>query len=115
MPKYKNDNGETYYAYNIPEEKKKLITKQFADEFVLRLKDLYSGVDNPENQTPSDWFKDTGAYLTFTSIWNEALEKTAENFGCSALYEYFENLEWYDSDLFVCELYDIVCERSTKE
>ena len=87
------DHIERLKKLPIPEEKKKLITKEFAEEFVLRLKDLYSGVDNHDNQTPSDWFKDTGAYLTFTSIWNEALEKTAENFGCSALYEYYNKLE----------------------
>ena len=112
MPKYKNDNGETYYAYNIPEEKKKLITKEFADEFIRQLILVFS---TPDSQSQADWFKESGAHITGTRGWGIALNKTAESLGCPELYEYYNQLEWYNSDEFDDKLYDLVCERSTKD
>ena len=92
--------------YAIPEKKKKLITKEFADEFIRQLILVFGG---DGSQSLADWFKESGAHITGTRGWGTALKKTAETLGCPELYEYYNQLEWYDSDEFDGKLYDIVC------
>ena len=70
---------------------------------------------NPDSQSQAEWFKESGGHITGTRGWGTALKKTAETLGCPELYEYYNQLEWYNSDEFDGKLYDIVCERSTKD
>lgn len=96
--------------YAIPEEKKKLITKEFADEFVRQMILVFGGDDS---QTQADWFKQSGVHITGTGGWGTALKTTAEALNCPELYDYYDSMEWYDSDIFDGELYDIICGYET--
>ena len=111
MPIVEDENGRLYYDYDMPDDIKRFITKEFADEFI---KQFALEFKMSKNRNWVKFFRKESQYYCATHGSYIALKKTSEILGCSELLEYYETLEWYDSDMFNCELYDIVCRYQTE-
>ena len=100
----KNEGENVYIGYKIPENIKELITDEFLKEFRNRLFRIcgYSLED----------FAETGISMcTSTSGWYVAFWKACKLTNNSQLLNYYNTLDWYDSDLFDDELAHMLIEK----
>lgn len=95
----------TRKEYHIPNDIKAHITEEFGREFLNQLSCVYSNYDY---ESEAEWFDDMCMYCEGTGGWYTALEKTAEIMRCRELIEYYNNLEWYDSDQFDGRMHTII-------
>lgn len=96
------DNGSI--EYSIPKNIKKLITKEFCIQFVKELHCI-SGL------SLEDFDYDSVGYWEGTGGWMEAFANACRKTKNDELLKYYYTLEWFDSDLFDCELTNILIEH----
>lgn len=104
MPIVGSDDG-VRVEYSIPENIKEMITDDFLREFrnqLFRINGCYH----------LGTFADEGIPLnTSTSGWYAAFGKACLIMGKTDLFDYWNSLEWYDSDIFDGELADMLVDR----
>lgn len=90
--------------YTIPDEIKNKITMEFLIEFRNQLFRIcgYSLSDFAENSAPAN---------TSTSGWHAAFGVACLNTHNDWLLDYWNSLEWYDSDIFDSELTDMLVKK----
>lgn len=93
---------DSFFDYKIPED----ILAKFPDEFWKAFAEELSTIFKcnifaayPENN--GDRVLD---YIPGTIGWVHAFKKSCEHFGLNGIFEYYDKLEWYDSDLFDVEI-----------
>ena len=97
--------NDVYLEYNIPEDIKKLITKEFLIEFrkQLFIINKYSLRD----------FVDEGVCInTSTSGWYTSFYNACVNTNLNKLVEYQKTLDWYDSDIFDSEITNMLADNN---
>lgn len=98
MPIIKNENGTVSIKYHIPAEWTVRINSNFVDIFCKEL----SEINWSEDSFPRD-----NIMVESTMGWGEALKCTCLKTDNEDLWEYYRQLEYYDSDLFDGELTDL--------
>ena len=87
--------------YKIPEDKKKLITDEFLREFRNQLFRIYSHMS-------LDSFAESGVTISTTYGWTAAFGKACLLTNNEKILNYWRSLNWYDSDHFNGEIYDML-------
>ena len=88
----------------VPKEIKTLITKEFAETFVEEISERF--MDPIDEDLFTRIKEDAGA-----GGWYKALYKAIESHGGEIIRTYLEKLDWYDSDLFVADLGELIVEK----
>ena len=100
-----NENGDVHVEYHIPEDIKAMISDDFLKELrnqLFRIHEYYS----------LETFADQGIPInTSTAGWYAAFGKACLLKNKSELLDYWENLEWYDSDIFDGIVADMLVEK----
>lgn len=105
MPLVRKEDGDVRPEYEIPEDIKKLITDEFLKEFRAQLFRI-------NNEYSLDTFAEYGIPLnTSTSGWAAAFFNICRKTNNMELFDYWNSLEWYDSDIFDDELADMLIEN----
>ncbi|HGD0580608.1 TPA: hypothetical protein ACH354_002271 [Clostridium perfringens] len=91
--------------FGLPNRKKKLLTKEFLTDFRDEIIRLDREGRKKYNEEERDYSKED--YMTFygqiesTMLFYEALKNACKKHNLTkAIYEYAQNMEWYDSDYF---------------
>lgn len=104
---------DSIFDYKIPED----ILAKFPDNFwkVLARElntifecDIFASY--PENN--GDRVLD---YITGTIGWVHAFKRTCKDFGLIDIWEYYDKLEWYDSDVFDVEICSLLEKKYVKK
>ncbi len=94
-----------FFKYKIPEKIKSQLTLEFQKDFVENLKSLM----NVELTIESF------LYAEGTCGWSDSLSKALQKNNLNGILKYYQNLEWYDSDLFDTQLSDLLVENKLIE
>lgn len=94
--------------YKIPEEILAKIPDNFWEVFA---RELYNVFGNDIFNKYEDIDARQIDFLTSTTGWAKAFMKTCKQFGLIDILEYYANLEWYDSDQFDDDIYEILEEK----
>lgn len=89
--------------YTIPNEIKEKMSYDFLKEFRNQLIDIF----NLSLETYADSFYG----IESTAGWANALKAACHSTGKDDIWNYWNELEWYDSDIFDGELVDILIEN----
>lgn len=100
--------------YKIPQNIKSKLTKEVLEYFrdatfvVFELADIKQGRESTDrsNQTYYEFW----CYVEGTIGWCNAFENTCNTFGLIEVLDYYNNLDWYDSDKFDYELCEMMIE-----
>lgn len=92
--------NEAFSNYKIPEDVLLRIPKHFYPAFGGELVSIF-GIDIFEKDTDNLRGLD---FITGTTGWHSALRMTCSKLGMEWLYKYYNNLKWYESDMFDSEL-----------
>lgn len=99
------EGNNVYIEYTIPENIRNLITDDFLKEFrnqLFRIHEHYS----------LDTFADFGIPMnTSTAGWYAAFGKACLLTNKEELFNYWRTLPWYDSDIFDCELAEMLVDN----
>lgn len=98
-------NVENFLEYTMPEDIKNLITDDFLKEFrnqLFRIHEYYGLEDFAEYGIPMN---------TSTGGWYAAFGKACLLTHKEVLFDYWQTLPWYDSDIFDGELADMLVDR----
>lgn len=90
--------------YGLSKRKRNLLTKEFLEDFKQEIINVFSKNDISHGKEPYDYSNETymGLFgqLEGTSGFYTALRTTCKKYNLSkAIYEYLNNMPWYDSDL----------------
>ena len=85
--------------YEMPKNIKEKITPEFCKRLLVELCAVF-GSDAEHREFVES--------VDVTCGWNSALKATCQKMGCEDLYAYYDDLEWYDSDLFAEEVTAII-------
>lgn len=95
--------------FGLPNRKKKLLTKEFLTDFRDEIISLDKEGRKKYNEEERDYSKED--YMTFysqiesTMLFYAALKNACRKHNLTkAIYEYAQNMEWYDSDYFDSDL-----------
>lgn len=102
MPIVKNENGTTSIQYHIPAEWTARIDSNFIDTFCKELSEINWNWTDNEDSFPRD-----NIMVESTLGWGRALKCTCLRTANEDLWKYYNQLDWYDSDLFDGELTDL--------
>ena len=89
--------------YDIPPEYKAMITKAFLQTLKYEVKVVFAKDDSD----PRWYEEETWIYLAGTGGWNIAFHKATKLHKLDALADYYDTLEWYDSDMFDSDIIDL--------
>ena len=89
--------------YTIPEEIKKLMTYDFLKEFRNQLFAIF--------ELDLETYANRLYGFESTVGWANALQDACHNTGKDDIWNYWNELEWYDSDIFDSELSDMLIEN----
>lgn len=89
--------------YTIPKEIKINFTKEFMNDFLNELVDVFHIMH------PVSYSNDL-IYIECTIGWDNAFEKVCEKYKYYDALDYYKNLKWYDSDTFDGELSSLMVE-----
>lgn len=96
-------NGKnTHIEYQIPEKIKNKIPQHFYIAFAGELCSVFGHMIFQKDE--SDVY--SLFYVSSTAGWNEALKMTCQKLNMCWLLDYYNSLEWYESDLFDGEMED---------
>ena len=105
MPLVRKEDGDVRPEYQIPDNIKKLITYDFLKEFRAQLFRINKGYS-------LDTFAEYGIPVnTSAGGWTAAFFNACSNTNNFKLFDYWNKLEWYDSDIFDGELADMLIEK----
>lgn len=90
----------TSIQYRIPADIKSRIPQQFYQTMYQDLLNVF-GKQILRKDAAGDYQIN---YMCGTYGWTDALHRTCYSFGMEWLWEYYDDLPWYDSDLFDCEI-----------
>lgn len=94
--------------YKVPEEILAKIPNEFWEKFAMELIKIFgSDIFDKEEETGDKYL----IYLPSTIGWAKAFMKTCRDFGLNDILEYYNKLEWYDSDTFDDEICEILEEK----
>ena len=98
-------NGQdVHIEYNIPDEIKSRIPQYFYSAFAGELCSVF-GCTVFEKNEPGFY---SLVYISGTAGWSEALKMTCRKLDVEWLFDYYDSLPWYDSDMFGGEIEDMV-------
>lgn len=108
MIEYNEETDETYVKYEMPS----VIKNMLSEKALVTFRDNLSAKFNiPHKLT----YNNDIAYMEGTFGWYDALEDMCEKHGLNDLLEYYDSLEWYDSDKFDGVISDMLLERGLIE
>lgn len=93
-----------HIEYKIPDEIKNKLPRYFPAAFAGELCSVFGPMIFEKDETNIY----TLSYLGGTAGWVEALKMTCKKLGMDWLWNYYNSLEWYDSDLFDGEVEDMI-------
>jgi hypothetical protein len=93
-----------FFNYKIPDDIKKLITKEFLSNFRDELYKI-------SNFSLEDFYMDTLVHYESSSGWDTAFGLACISSNLDELYRYTQTLPWYDWDLFCSEVDDMLLEN----
>lgn len=88
------------FEYKIPQEIKAEFTKEFMAYFLARLAIVF---DLDDSMLCADYLFN----LESTIGWGKSFKYACQKYNLEYIYVYYDQLEWYDSDLFDGELGDL--------
>ena len=91
------------FEYKIPQEIKTKFTKDFMTDFLVEIIRVF-------NLSEPISYSDSLIYLESTCGWADAFECTCQKYKMEDVFEYYDNLKWYDSDLFDDEFGSLLVE-----
>lgn len=98
----KNENGSISIQYHIPDEYTSKIDNNFVNIFCNELNEIKWNWTKHESAFPQDMIM-----VESTMGWGQALKCTCLRTANEDLWEYYRQLDWYDSDLFDGELTEL--------
>lgn len=102
------DNKETIHIeYKIPDEIKNKLPEYFPAAFAGELCSVFGPMVFEKDETNIFNL----AYLGGTSGWVKAMKMTCKKLDTGWLWDYYNSLEWFDSDLFDGEIEDLIVSR----
>lgn len=81
------------FKYKIPQGVKAKFTKEFMEDFLKELIRIF-------NLSEPISYSDSLLYLESTYGWVDAFRCICQKYKLENILTYYDNLEWYDSDLF---------------
>ena len=104
MPLIDNGNGNVSISYQLSDELKDLLTKEFSEDIISRLKDIFPKYQDDKSLAGLFYFNSSS-----NGFFN-AFRSTCESLNIEALLKEANNLPWYDYDIFIDEIADRVGE-----
>ena len=89
------------FEYKIPQEIKAEFTKEFMAYFLARLAIIF---DLDESMLCSEYLFN----LESTNGWEKSFKCACQKYNLEYVFVYYDQLEWYDSDLFDDELLSLL-------
>jgi hypothetical protein len=84
------------FEYKMPDEIKKKIPKEMLMTFKETLDSVFTDRVNLKGSTYNNYY----FYLQETTGWGIAFKESCEKTNSMEIYEYYNSLDWFDSDLF---------------
>lgn len=91
------------FEYKIPQEIKEKFTKDFMVDFLINITQVF-------NLNEAISYSDDIVYLESTYGWTDAFKNTCHKYKIEDVLVYYDNLEWYNSDIFDDEIASILIE-----
>lgn len=105
--------------YQMPEEIKNQFRKEFMSDFHKKVIQTFKQNDIRQGRVPSEYEKftyyDWWLYMEGTGGWYKSLKDTCDKHNLQNVIAYYDQLPWYDSDLFDSELGDLLVEYGLVE
>lgn len=99
------NNNEPIIEYHIPEDIIQRIPPEFYEAFLHQLQTVFKH-DITYKDEETDWYG--FEFCEGTGGWYEALKTTCEQMNMKWLFDDYNKLEWYDSDLFDDQLSQLI-------
>ncbi|MEK4907458.1 hypothetical protein [Niallia sp. FSL M8-0099] len=97
-------NDDLTTIYEIPDEIKGNFTKEFIEDFRKSAIEIFRQNDINLGREPYDYesysYYDWWVYVEGSSGFYEAFQKVCKKYNLEFIVDYYDNLPWYDSDLF---------------
>lgn len=91
------------FEYKMPQEIKTKFTKDFMTDFLTEAAQVF-------NLSVPTLYDGILFHLEGTCGWADAFKKSCLKHGMKDVFTYYENLDWYDSDLFDDEFASLLIE-----
>lgn len=85
------------FEYKIPKTIKTKFTKDFMEDFLINIIQVF-------NLSETMLYSDSIIYLEGTCGWTDAFKTTCNKYNMYDVFIYYDELDWYYSDLFDDEL-----------
>lgn len=109
MPIIRNGDG-TYVEYRIPEELQSKIPDYFYTAMAGELISVY-GWEKSKDMFFSEEENECINLDSGTVLWAQAFKAACQKLNMSWLFQYYETLPWYDSDIFDGIIEDEICRK----
>lgn len=98
--------------YKIPNEYKKMISKEFLAYFYEKLREIFHrSIYDLDKVTYANFI----IHIESTHGWWTAFDDACNKFNFKTLKEYSDTLTWYDGDLFCSEIGDMLIKEGIVE
>lgn len=101
--------------YNMPASIKESFTMEFLIDFKKKVVEIFKENDKRQGRNPNDYDKETYSswwcYIEGTSGFCDGFRYACNQHSLQNVIDYYNQLPWYDSDLFDYELCYLLVER----